>query len=210
MRTVGESAEAIDREVEYLNRLVTNLLDLTRIEAGVLRADRAVFELDDLIETTIVRLRPRFGDRPFEVAVGADVVEVDPVFVDGALSNLLENELKYVPPGRLVRVRRGAPARRAVRAAHRGGRRHGVPDAVLARVFEKFYRAPRITWRAAPGTGVGLSVVRGLVDAFGGRVSARRSELGGLAVDLDLPAAAAAPPRRGAGSVSARRSGARS
>ena len=185
-----ESAEAIDREVEYLNRLVTNLLDLTRIEAGVLRADRALFELDDLIETTIVRLRPRFGDRPFEVAVGSDVVEVDPVFVDGALSNLLENELKYVPPGRLVRVVSvPLPDEPFVRLTVEDAG-DGVPEAVLPRLWDKFYRAPGSPGGSRSGTGIGLSVVRGLVDAFGGRVAARRSALGGLAIDLDLPAAA--------------------
>ena len=62
-----ESAEAIDREVEYLNRLVTNLLDLSRIEAGALRAERDVFELDDLVGRTIDRLRPRLAERPLEV-----------------------------------------------------------------------------------------------------------------------------------------------
>ena len=61
-----ESADAIDREVEYLNRLVTNLLDLSRIEAGALRAERDVFELDDLVGRTLERLRPRLGDRPLE------------------------------------------------------------------------------------------------------------------------------------------------
>ena len=59
-----ESADAIDREVEYLNRLVTNLLDLSRIEAGALRAERDVFELDDLVGQTVDRLRSRLGDRP--------------------------------------------------------------------------------------------------------------------------------------------------
>ena len=64
-----ESADAIDREVEYLNRLVTNLLDLSRIEAGALRADRDVFELDDLVGQTVDRLRARLAiaapdDRP--------------------------------------------------------------------------------------------------------------------------------------------------
>ena len=62
-----ESADAIDREVEYLNRLVTNLLDLSRIEAGVLRADRDVFELDDLVGRTLERLAKRLADRPLEV-----------------------------------------------------------------------------------------------------------------------------------------------
>ena len=66
-RTRRRACEAIDREVEYLNRLVTNLLDLSRIEAGALRAERDVFELDDLVGRTLERLRPRLGGRPLEV-----------------------------------------------------------------------------------------------------------------------------------------------
>jgi len=65
----AESADAIDREVEYLNRLVTNLLDLSRIEAGALRAETDVFELDDLIGRTIDRLRPRLAGRPLSVGL---------------------------------------------------------------------------------------------------------------------------------------------
>jgi two-component system sensor histidine kinase KdpD len=186
-----ESADAIDREVAYLDRLVTNLLDLSRIEAGVLRADRAMFELDDLVDTTIARLRPRFADRRLEVAVGPDVVEVDPVFLDGAISNLLENALKYVPREALVRVAsQRLPGDRFVRLVVEDSGA-GVPDAALPRLWEKFYRVPGSPGGSRSGTGIGMAVVRGLVEAFGGRVTARRSALGGLAIDLDLPAGGA-------------------
>ena len=78
-----ESVDAIDREVEYLNRLVTNLLDLSRIEAGVLRAERDVFELDDLAGRTVERLRPAWIG-PCRRRTPAPPVEVDPVFLDEA------------------------------------------------------------------------------------------------------------------------------
>jgi signal transduction histidine kinase len=75
----------------------------------------------------------------------------------------------------------------------------GVPDASLARLFDKFYRVPGRSAGSRSGTGIGLAVVRGLVEAMDGRVAARRSELGGLAVDIDLPVArATAEPRVGA------------
>src|SRR5207342_2817955 len=66
-----ESSDAIDREVEYLDRLVTNLLDLSRIEAGALRAERDPYELDDLVGQTVERLRVRLGDRPLEMGLDA-------------------------------------------------------------------------------------------------------------------------------------------
>ena len=185
----AESAAAIDREVEYLNRLVTNLLDLSRIEAGALRADRDVFDLEDLAERTIDRLRERIGPRPLEVALAAPPVLVDPVFLDDALTNVIENAIKYTEPTTPLRItahpRPDAPFVRLT-VEDGGG---GVPDDALPRLFDKFYRVPGGPRGSRAGTGVGLAVVLGLVEATGGRVAARRSELGGLAIDLDLPLA---------------------
>ena len=65
----------------------------------------------------------------------------------------------------------------------------GVPDAALPSLFEKFYRVPGGPTGSRSGTGIGLAVVQGLIEATGGRATARRSALGGLAIDLDLPTA---------------------
>lgn len=183
-----ESAAAIDREVEYLNRLVTNLLDLSRIEAGALRAERDAFELEDLLGPAIERLRSRLGDRPLEVAIDAPPVLVDPIFFDEAVTNILENVAKYTPSGARVRIAAGLAARGRVRLTIEDGG-GGVPPESLPRLFEKFYRVPRREQPSRTGTGIGLAVVRGLAEAMGAVVDARRSELGGLAIDLDLPAA---------------------
>jgi two-component system sensor histidine kinase KdpD len=185
------SADAIDREVEYLNRLVTNLLDLSRIEAGALRAERDVYEIDDLVGQTVDRLRARLGDRPMEVELAAPPVEVDPVFLDEALTNAIENAIKYTLPGTTIRITAkqvsGEPlVRLTVEDAGQG-----VPDQALSKIFDKFYRVPGVSGGSRSGTGIGLAVVRGLVEAMGGRVAARRSQLGGLAVDIDLSVAAA-------------------
>jgi two-component system sensor histidine kinase KdpD len=184
-----ESVDAIDREVEYLNRLVTNLLDLSRIEAGALRADLDVFALDDLVGRTLDRFRPRLGGRPLEVDLDAPPVEVDPVFLDATLTNALENALKYTPPGTPIRiVARADAAQPRVRLTLEDGG-SGVPEDLLPRIFEKFYRVPGGERSSRSGTGIGLAVARGLVEAMGGSVTARRSELGGLAIDVDLPSA---------------------
>jgi two-component system sensor histidine kinase KdpD len=183
-----ESAAAIDREVEYLNRLVTNLLDLSRIEAGALRAERDAFELDDLVGRTIDRLAPRLAERTVDVDLHAPPVNVDPVFVDEAVTNALENALKYTPPGTRIRVTASQPEPAFVRLTIEDAG-PGVPDDALPRLFEKFYRVPGGPGGSRSGTGIGLAVVQGLIEATGGRASARRSELGGLAVDLDLPVA---------------------
>ena len=185
------SALAIDQEAEHLNRLVTNLLDLSRIEAGSLRADVEPIELDDVVEPALRRIGKRLAGRSLEIDLGASApaVLVDPVFIDQIVANLLENAAKYVPEG--ARVRIGPPRRldgRVRLTVEDSG--HGVPAEALPRLFEKFYRVKSAT-KSRPGTGVGLAVVRGLTEAMGGSVQARPSELGGLAIDVDLPAAPA-------------------
>lgn len=183
-----ESVEAIEREVEYLNRLVTNLLDLSRIEAGVLRAESEPFEIDDAVGAALERLTPRLEGRRVENHAGRDVVRADPVFVDAVLTNLLENAARHTPAGSTLRVSTSAASQPGfVRLTVEDDGR-GVPEPAMPRLFDKFYRVPG--QRASRhGTGIGLAVVRGLVEAMGGMVGARRSELGGLAIDIDLPLA---------------------
>jgi two-component system sensor histidine kinase KdpD len=184
-----ESVDAIDREVEYLNRLVTNLLDLSRIEAGALRAERDVFELEDLVGRTLDRLRTRLAGRPLDVELEAPPVLVDPIFLDEAVTNALENAIKYTPAGTHVRlIAQPLPDRPLVRLTVEDAG-PGVPEEHLTHLFDKFYRVPGGPRGSRTGVGIGLSVVRGLTEAMGGIVTARRSELGGLAIDLDLPLA---------------------
>jgi two-component system sensor histidine kinase KdpD len=188
------AAVMIDQEAEHLNRIVTNLLDLSRVEAGALRLDLEIYDLADLLEPTLERVRRRLARHDLEVAVGdLPPIRVDAVLFDQIAANLLENAAKYTAPGTLVRVSaREVPPEGIVRLTVEDAG-SGVPDAALPHLFEKFYRAPGRSVGARGGTGVGLAVVRGLADALGGRTVARRSELGGLAVDVDLPVAPAEP-----------------
>ena len=94
------NTQAIEREVEYLNALVANLLDMSRIEAGVLRPDVELYDLDDALTQAIARVRPRLGGRRLELEVGPAVVRVDAVFLDAAVANVLDNAIKYTPAGR--------------------------------------------------------------------------------------------------------------
>jgi signal transduction histidine kinase len=178
----------IRKATDDLSNLVEDLLDLGRIEAGELRADLDVFELDDLTSRTIDRFAERMRGHDLRVAVATVPVLVDPVFLDEALTNLLDNALKFTPNGSTIRVAAAptdtSPVHLVVEDSGAG-----VPPDLLPRVFEKFFRAPGPSARGRPGTGIGLAVVRGLVEAMGGSVSARASDLGGLAVELQLPLA---------------------
>ncbi len=184
------TAELIDGEADHLNRVVTNMLDLSRVEAGALRVDREVYDLADLLEPILERARRRLTGHELEVVIGVvPPVEVDAVLLDQVLANLVENAAKYTPTGSGVRVSaRLLPDAQLVRISVEDAG-PGVPDAALPRLFEKFYQVPGRSAGSRSGTGVGLAVVRGLTEALGGRVAAHRSELGGLAVDVDVPAA---------------------
>jgi two-component system sensor histidine kinase KdpD len=186
------AAETIDRDADRLNRIVTNLLDLSRVEGGALHPELDGYDLRDLVETALDRARPRLGSRPIRVDLGEPPpVRVDPAFLDQILDNLFENVVRYAGPDAALAVSAGpSPTEAMVRLTVEDAG-SGVPEDALPRLFDKFYRVASRGKRASGGSGVGLAVVRGFAEAMGGRVTARRSELGGLAVELDLPVAAA-------------------
>ena len=184
-RSVIDPAAVIDRQAAYLDRLVTNLLDLSRIEGGALNPAAKPIALDEAVADTIDRLGTD-RDRPVEIDVAASLgpVRADEVHLNAVLTNLLENVVAHTPPGTPIRVSATAAEAGFVRMTVEDAG-PGVPDGHLERIFEKFERGPG----SARGSGIGLAVVRGLVEAGGGRVRARASELGGLAIDVDLAAA---------------------
>ena len=199
------SAAAIDREAQRLNRIVTNLLDLSRIEGGALRARHESLELDEAVQRAIRQVRGRLGGREVRAEVPPELaVDGDPVLLDEALVNLLENAAAHTPDGTLVVVSAALGAGDRVRLTVEDAG-PGVPREALPYLFEKFFqvRAPGVpadrgadrrrgaSGRRRQGTGIGLAVVRGMAEALGGTARARISQLGGLAVDLELRAAAA-------------------
>jgi two-component system sensor histidine kinase KdpD len=186
-----EIAASIDREADWLNRLVTNLLDMSRIEAGELKPNLAVFDLRDLVEHAINRSMAGHERRSVTIDVPSDLppVLVDEVYLGQVLANLLDNAAKYAGPDDPIAISTAVRGDGTIRVTVEDGG-PGVPPEALPRLFEKFYRVPRPGEGSRRGTGIGLSVVRGLVEAMGGTVTARASDRGGLAVDLDLRAGA--------------------
>ena len=187
---VREAADTIDAQAQRLDRLVTSVLDLSRIESGALRPDLEVYDLRELVETAVTRLRPSLDDRPVTVDLPDDLplVRVDAVLLDSVLANLLENAARHTPPGTAVAIRasRGGPDRITLSIEDTGA---GVADVHLPRLFDKFYRVGGAAEGARHGMGIGLSVVRGMMEALGGSAVARRGDRGGLAIDLQLPVA---------------------
>lgn len=177
----------IDREVDRLNRIIENLLDMSRLEAGVVRPNKQLYPLADLVNDVVGRMRPLAADHRVVVDVPEDIppVPLDYVQVDQVLSNLLENAFKYAPPGTEVRV----TARQVDGAVRVSIIDHGpgIPPEEQARVFDRFYRGAR-------GIGLGLAVARGLVEAHGGKIWAETTPGGGATVSFTLPLAASGIP----------------
>jgi two-component system sensor histidine kinase KdpD len=186
------AAETIDQEAERLSRLVTNLLDMSRIEAGALRADLQPFVLSDLVGDALPRLAASLGERRIEVDIAEDLpaVSVDALLMEQVLANVIENAARHTPSTSRIRIGGSATADGSMARLVIEDSGPGVPEAALPRLFDKFYRVEPSDGRSRRSSGVGLAVVRGLVEAMGGRVSASRSELGGVAISIELPIAA--------------------
>ena len=185
-----EQVLAIDADAADMNRLVGNLLEISRIEAGGVTVDLQPYALDDLVETAVRRLRQTLSGRSVGIDIPPDLpyVMADALLMDQVLGNLLENASVHAPDAP-ISVSARPDAERVVVTIQDGG--PGVPEAELERIFDKFYRIRHPGQRSPRGSGMGLAVVRGLAESMGGRVRAARGSLGGLAVTLEL---AAAPP----------------
>src|SRR5439155_19380160 len=179
-------------EARRLSRIVSNLLDLSRMESGTLHPERSWYDLAALIDDVVGRLRPLTQDHPVEVRVPEDLppVALDYVEIDQVLSNLIENATKYTPAGSEIAI---AVERHENEVwVEVGDRGPGIPVHALPRLFEAFYRVDGLG-PLPRGTGVGLAVVRGLVEAHGGRIWAENRPGGGARFLFTLPLAAETP-----------------
>ncbi len=176
----------IEREVDRLNRIIGNLLDMSRLEAGMLQPNKQLYPLAELINDVIDRMRPLVADHWVVVDIPEDLppVPLDYVQVDQVLSNLLENAFKYAPPGSEIRV----VARQVNGAVRVSVIDHGpgIPPEERERVFDRFYRGAR-------GIGLGLAVARGLVEAHGGKIWVETTPGGGATLSFTLPLTAGMP-----------------
>jgi two-component system sensor histidine kinase KdpD len=181
----GEFYEAIETEAQRLNRLVGNLLDLSRIEAGSIHPEKAWYDLGFLINEVAGRLRTATAGHKLVIDVpdGLPPVLFDYVEIDQVISNLIENAVKYTPAGTEICVSaRMADDEVEVDVADRGP---GIPDAAIPRLFDAFYRASDSG--QARGSGLGLAVAKGLVEAHAGTIRVENREGGGARFVFTLP-----------------------
>ena len=181
-----------------LNRLVANLMDLSRLRAGALLPVKERVPFEEVVSSVIERLRPQLQGRAVRILIRDDIppVPVDAVQMDQAITNIVENALGYSAPGTEIAI---AAARWQswieVRIADRGP---GIPEAERTRVFEEFYR--RDVGDRRGGTGLGLAIARAVIQAHGGSMWIEDTPGGGTTVGFRIPlesdrtAPAARPP----------------
>ena len=188
-KTRADLVSTIQEETERLNLFVTNLLNMTRLEAGALATRNAAFDVVEVVDRTKKRFERTRGHRRIDCKLVETARHAvgDPVLFEVALGNVLENAVRYSPDGGVILV--GSTRRNGKVVVHVADQGPGVAPAELPKLFDKFYRGAGA--KRLPGTGLGLSIVRGVMQGMGGEVAAQLRRKGGLVVSLSLPAAGA-------------------
>jgi two-component system sensor histidine kinase KdpD len=186
-----EYLETISGEASRLNRLVRNLLNMTSLEAGAMRARKEWQPLEEVVGVALNRLEEQLADRPVEIRIAPDasLVPYDATLLEQVLLNLVENALKYSPPHSAIEIRaRSVQDGVEVEVADHGP---GVSPGQEETIFEKFHRAPPNSNVA--GMGLGLTICRGIVSVHGGRIWCERRNGGGASFRFVLPREGEAP-----------------
>ena len=178
-------AEAVVDEARRLDRLVGNLLDLSRIESGNIQPEKGWYDLGSLVSEVAGRLRRLTSRHQIVLDIPAELPPVyfDYVEIDQVLSNLVENAVSHTPEGTEVAIAVRASGQHVEIAVADTG--PGIPSDSLPHIFKPFYRVPRQT--LAAGSGLGLAVARGLVEAHGGSIRAENRTVGGARFVFTLP-----------------------
>jgi two-component system, OmpR family, sensor histidine kinase KdpD len=183
--------QTVHQEADRLHRLVSNVLAMTRLEAGAIQVHKEWQPLEEVVGAALMRLEVPLRDRPLTTHLPADLplVPLDGVLIEQVLINVLDNALKYTPPGSPLSLAAWTTdGAMTVEVADQGP---GLPPGEEQRVFEKFYRVQRPG--AASGAGLGLTICRGIMAAHGGQIWAENRSGGGTALRFTLPLAGTPP-----------------
>ncbi len=180
----------VDRQIRHLAKLIDDLLDVSRVTTGKVVLRRKSFDLRPVLQQTVVQLEPEVARQRLELSSSLGPrplsVDADPVRLEQIFTNLLANAIKYTPAGGRIEVTAGADDGEIwVRIADTGV---GIAPEMLARIFDLFSQADRSLDRSQGGMGIGLTLVRSLLELHGGSVSVASAGLGaGSAFTVRLP-----------------------
>jgi two-component system sensor histidine kinase KdpD len=180
-----ELAQAIQEEADRLNRLVQNLLEMTRLESGSVHVRKDWHPLEEVVGSALARVEKHLGQRRVDIDLAPDLplVPLDPLLVEQVFINLLDNAIKYTPEGSPIEISAAVEDRAViVTVADRGP---GFAPGEETRIFEKFYRGPTSGTRS--GAGLGLAIARGIVEAHGGQIAVQPRAGGGAQFRFTLP-----------------------
>lgn len=186
-----ELLESILEEADHLNRLVANLLDMTRLEARAIEVHKGWQSVEEIVGAALGHMARQLKDHPVITHLSDELplVPMDDLLIEQVLVNLVENAAKYSPAGSPIELSaRAEDDRLTMEIADRGP---GLPPAELDRVFEKFYRSANSSGRA--GAGLGLAICRGVIELHGGRIVAENRPGGGAVFRFWLPLASGQP-----------------
>ncbi len=173
----------IFEEAERLHRLVTNLLDITRLESGTLQVRKEWVPLEEIVGSALARMENPLRGREVRLDLPEALVPVDPVLLEQVLVNLLDNAAKYSPEGQPLEVEaRQEQGRLTLTVSDHGP---GIAAGEEERIFDKLARGSTPSNR--PGAGLGLAICRGIVHAHGGHIRAANRPQGGARFSLTLP-----------------------
>jgi two-component system sensor histidine kinase KdpD len=177
----------IDQESERLQQTISEAIELARIESQELHLNRELTRVDELARRAVEESGDEHQSR-YTVEMPADLaLNLDPGLVRRALLQLLENARKYSPPASPIEIRgRIDDGHAVISVSDRGA---GIRPDELEKVFEKFYRGRRTGSSAVEGTGMGLAIAKGIIEAHGGSIRAERREGGGTTIAFRLPLA---------------------
>ncbi len=172
-------------EADRLNRLVGNLLSMTRIESGAIKLHLEPGDIEDVVGTALEQLNKRIANHKVEVNIPANfpLVPMDFTLMVQVLVNVLENAVKYSATDSLIEVTATLLDEKI--RLHIADRGVGIPSEDLERIFDKFYRVQRP--ESVSGTGLGLSISKGIVEIHHGVIYARARDGGGTMITIELP-----------------------
>jgi two-component system, OmpR family, sensor histidine kinase KdpD len=197
--TRRELCRTIFENADRLARIVDNLLNMTRIEAGTFRVAKQPHVLEEIVGSTLRRLADQLREREIDIRLPDDLplVPMDDVLFQQVLVNLLDNVTKYVPDDSPIEI--GATADDHWMIVTVSDRGPGLPPGHEDRVFEKFFRADREA-RRGQGTGLGLTIARAIVAAHGGTMTAHNRDGGGAKFRMRMPLGSEGRPSESTGS----------